>query len=245
MRIILLITGLFLLSSVNAEESKWTFILEGGAVYQTRNDVQIPPTTGTRFSLVDAIGQGPLPYIRFETKYKLDNKQRLRLLIAPLAIEETGQLSVPVNFDGGSFLANTPTTYRYQFNSYRLSYAYRYFEDASSSFDIGFTAKIRDADIALTQGATKSNYPNVGFVPLLHLAAEKRLSPKWRIESDLDAAWSPYGRAFDLGVFAHYKLDNTWDLGAGYRTVEGGADGDRVFSFAWLHYAGLRLQAKF
>jgi len=62
---------------------------------------------------------------------------------------------------------------------------------------------------------------------------------------DLDASWSPYGRAFDLGLFMHYKIDKTWSLGFGYRTIEGGADVESVYNFAWFHYAGLRLQSVF
>ncbi|MDH5546424.1 MAG: hypothetical protein OEZ43_12590 [Gammaproteobacteria bacterium] len=34
------------------------------------------------------------------------------------------------------------------------------------SWDAGFTAKIRHADIALKQGAVESSFPDLGFVPL-------------------------------------------------------------------------------
>lgn len=46
--------------SLDADSSKWTFELEAGPVWQTRNDVQIPnDESGTRFSLVDFAGNGP------------------------------------------------------------------------------------------------------------------------------------------------------------------------------------------
>ena len=80
-----------------------------------------------RFSLVDAVGKGPLAYGRVEARYKISAKHRIRLLIAPLAIEEKGQLDKTVNYNGKTFAANTETTSRYQFNSYRISYAYRFF----------------------------------------------------------------------------------------------------------------------
>ncbi|MDH4274408.1 MAG: hypothetical protein OEW08_05165 [Gammaproteobacteria bacterium] len=240
-----LLLTLLIFNPISATAANWLFTLEGGALYQTKSDVQIPPDTGTRFSLIDAIGKGPLPYWRMEGKYAINDRHRVRLLIAPFAVEQIGRLDKPVVYHGNTFSANTDTTYRYQFNSYRLSYAYRFFEDASWSWDAGFTAKIRDAEIALTQGNTRSSYPNIGFVPLLHLAAEKHITSDWNITMDLDAAWSPYGRAEDFGLFVHYRLNNTWQLGAGYRTVEGGADVDRVYNFAWFHYAGLRLLAQF
>ena len=50
-----------------------------------------------------------------------------------------------------------------------------FFENPSWAWDVGLTAKIRDAEISLTQGNTKSSYPNLGFVPLLYLAAEHHI----------------------------------------------------------------------
>ena len=225
-----------------AQEHTWRFTVEGGALFQTVSDVQIPPDTGTRFSLVDAVGKGPFPYARLELKYAITPKHRLRLLVAPLVIEKSGQLDKDVFYDGENFAANTDTTYRYQFNSYRLSYAYRFYQTPAWKWDVGITGKIRDAEIALKQGNTKSSYPNVGFVPLLYLAAERTINDNWQIQMDLDALGSPYGRAIDFGVFAHYAMNKRWQFGAGYRTLEGGADVSRVYNFAWLHYLGLRLQ---
>jgi len=241
MKLILVIILLFFVTSANAELKPWRFNLEGGAALQTVNDVAIPPGTGTRFSLVDAIGKGPLPYYRIEATYDIKAKHRLRLLIAPLAIEKTGQLHKQVVFDGKTFASNTDTKYRYQFNSYRLTYAYRIFHNPVWSWHTGFTAKIREAEIALTQGNISSSYTNLGFVPLLYVAGEHQINSQWYAKMDLDIIASPYGRAIDLGLFALHKLNDNWNIGAGYRTVEGGADNDKVYTFAWLHYVGLKL----
>ena len=242
MKLLLLITVIGVFSqNIFAKESKWEFTLEGGAAYQSLNDVQIPGDTGTRFSLVDAIGKGPIPYVRFESKVRLSAKHKLRLLIAPLAIEETGQLNKTINYDDNTFAANTDTTYRYQFNSYRFTYAYQIFRNPNWTWDIGFTAKIRDAEIKLTQGNTESGYPNIGFVPLIHTTLERQISDKWQAKLDLDGIASPYGRAIDLGLFANYSVNNNWKVGAGYRTIEGGANNDKVYTFAWLHYFGAQI----
>ena len=50
-------------------------------------------------------------------------------------------------------------------------------------------------------------------------------------------AWSPMGRAVDAALTAQHTFDSGWFLAAGYRTLEGGADNDDVYTFAWLHYA--------
>lgn len=241
---ILMVLLCFVGSSVFAGEKNWQWTLEGGAVFQTISDVEIPPGTGTRFSLVEAVGKGPLPFARMEGRYALGERHRLRFLVAPLVIEAQGQLDKDVIYNGETFLANTDTTYRYQFNSYRLGYAWRFASSEQWAWDVGFTGKIRHAEIALTQGGTKSGYPNIGFVPLLHVAGEWRLNQQWQLQLDMDGLASPYGRALDLGLYLHRQLNDVWSVGGGYRTVEGGADVDVVYNFAWLHYAGLRVQAR-
>ena len=247
MRRILLVLSLLLSApvlfaqNVSSLESPWQFSLEGGALYQTISDVEIPPGTGTRFSLVDAVGPGPLPFVRFEAKYAINNKHRMRLLLAPLEIEAHGQLDKDVVYHGETFLADTDTLYRYKFNSYRLSYAYRFYESSMWSWDAGVTAKIRQAEIALIQGDTSSRYPNLGFVPLAHLAGAWKVNNVFSVQMDLDAIGSQYGRAIDVGLFGNYHLNKNWQLGAGYRTVEGGADVDVVYNFAWIHYFGMRV----
>ena len=227
--------------NLSSSESPWQFSLEGGALYQTISDVEIPPGTGTRFSLVDAVGRGPLPFVRFEAKYALNSKHRMRLLLAPLEIEAHGQLDKDVVYHGETFLADTDTLYRYKFNSYRLSYAYRFYNSPMWSWDAGVTAKIRQAEIALIQGNTRSSYPNLGFVPLIHLAGAWKVNDVFNVQMDLDAIGSQYGRAIDIGLFGSYRLNKNWQLGAGYRTVEGGADVDVVYNFAWIHYFGMRV----
>ena len=47
------------------------------------------------------------------------------------------------------------------------------------------------------------------------------------------------GRLFDVALKLEYDLTEQWRIGAGYRTLEGGADTDDVYTFAWLHYGVL------
>ncbi len=56
---------------------------------------------------------------------------------------------------------------------------------------------------------------------------------------------APQGRAFDVALKGRYALGSRAELAAGYRTVEGGADNDEVYTFAWLHYAVASLMYRF
>jgi hypothetical protein len=102
---------------------------------------------------------------------------------------------------------------------------------------VGGTAKLRDATIALAQGATSARKDDLGFVPLLHLAGEWRFAPRWRLGLDMDGLAGGPGRAFDVAFEVGYDLSERWSVEGGYRTVEGGADVDEVYTFAWLHAA--------
>ena len=212
--------------------------LEGGAVWQSRNSARIPnDASATRFSLVSIVGTGPWPAARGYLTWNVNERHGLRLLLAPLSIRETGTLARPVQFAGASYAPGAPVTAEYTFNSYRLTYRYRVREAARTSAWIGFTAKVRDATIALEQGATTSRKDDVGFVPLLHLAGEWRMTPRWLATADADALAGGPGRAEDVALKLGFRATPRLTLQGGYRMVEGGADVPETYSFAWLHYA--------
>ena len=212
--------------------------LEAGPVWQSRNVAQIPnDESATRFSLVSLVGKGPWLAARGYVTWNVNERHALRLLVAPLSIRESGTLARPVRFAGASYAAGAPVEAEYTFNSYRLTYRYRFREATRTSAWVGFTAKVRDATVALEQGTTASRKDDLGFVPLLHLAGEWRMTPRWLATVDADALAGGPGRAEDVTVKLGYGATPRLSLNAGYRLVEGGADVPSTYSFAWFHYA--------
>jgi hypothetical protein len=217
---------------------RWVVEVEAGPAWQSYNDVEIPNDgSATRFSLYDLAGGGPWPAARLYVTWNIDDRHGLRLLLAPFSLTETGSPDGAVTFAGTTYAAGQPAKATYTFNSYRLSYRYRFHADATTTAWVGFTAKVRDAVIRLEQGTTSSEKTDLGFVPLLHLAGEWRFAPRWRLSLDVDALAGGPGRAEDAALELGYDLGDHWTVQAGYRTVEGGADVDPVYTFAWLHYA--------
>ena len=113
-----------------------------------------------------------------------------------------------------------------------------------------FVTASQDSKIAVTALQAGADYYLVKdtqgeFVPLLHVAYERRLAPRWRFLADLDGLAAPQGRAFDLSARLLYDVDRRWSLGVGYRTLEGGADNDEVYTFSWLHQVFVALEARF
>jgi hypothetical protein len=227
--------------AVEAQTPRLVFELEAGPAWQSLNNVEIPNDgTANRFSLRDVVGSGPWPAGRAYLTWNLAERHGLRLLLAPLSVTAHGRLDANVNFAGASYVAG-PARATYTFNSYRVSYRYRFHATERTGGWVGVTAKVRDAEIALQQGATASSRDDLGFVPLLHLAGEWRVAPRWRLSMDADALAGGPGRAVDASFRTGYDLARDWTFAAGYRTVEGGADVESVYTFAWLHYATLSL----
>jgi len=220
--------------------------IEVGPVWQSLNDVQIPNTDeGTRFSLVDLVGKGPWLSARLYFTYNINPKHGLRLLLAPLSYTEEGVFQSSVDFAGETFDPDVPTEATYKFNSWRLTYRYRFYRNDHWTLHVGFTAKVRDAKIELAQEGKSASKTDLGFVPLLHFAADYLFASRWHLALDLDALAGGPGRAEDLSLKLGYDPNDRWRISAGYRTVEGGADVEEVYNFAWLHYAVVSASYRF
>ena len=133
--------------------------------------------------------------------------------------------------------AGQPVDVTYVFDSYRLSYVYRFHSSGPVSFRAGLTAKLRDAKIELAQGSLSSAKTNTGFVPLLYGGVRWQVTDALALDLDADAAAASQGRAEDVSLRLEARVSPAVDLFIGARTLEGGADNDEVYSFAWFAYA--------
>jgi hypothetical protein len=110
---------------------------------------------------------------------------------------------------------------------------------------VGGSLKLRDAEITLESAELKAKKTNTGFVPLLNLELAYDFTPELKVIVDAEGLWSPYGRAADVLTSINYDLDDRFTLFAGYRLLEGGSDGDEVYTFALINYALLGLRIDF
>jgi hypothetical protein len=230
----------FILGCSLVYASEFELMLEAGGVWQNRNDVQIPPDTGTRFE-INGINKGPFFHYRIEGFYRINQKHALRIVYAPSSLEVTGRTNKPIIFNEKSFSDAEDLTVRYQFNSYRLSYIYGFWGFGDDQINLGFTGKIRDAAISFTQSGIHSKYDDVGFVPLLYFEYQKSLFPLWALNFNLDAAVAKQGRAIDAALKIKRQISKKTIMGFGFRTLEGGADNNKVFTFSWFNYAIVEL----
>jgi hypothetical protein len=209
--------------------------LEWGAAWQTRNDVQSPnDAAGTRFALDGLTGDGPASAPRVQVALGLAPRHELRLVVAPLRLSGAGNLPGPVAFQGASFGA-APTSASYRFDSYRATWRYTVHASEGLTVKAGVTGKIRDAEITLREGGITATRSNTGFVPLLHLHAERTLGDRTRLVFEGDGLAGGPGRAFDLALRVVQDLRPGLGVFAGVRVLDGGADSS-VYNMARFQY---------
>ncbi|MCA1801774.1 MAG: hypothetical protein LC662_04895 [Rhodothermaceae bacterium] len=213
------------------------FDIELGIVSTGYNDVRIPGDEGTRFSLKDDLKPDAGFFYRTRLGYTIAPRHTLSLLYAPLQISAEGSVANDILFEGVLFPANSDLDAIYKFNSYRLTYRYDLVLRSQFEFGLGFTAKIRDAKIALSSPGLQSEKTNVGFVPIINFRLLWNLNDKAGLLLEGDALVAPQGRAEDVLLAATYALTDRIGVRAGYRILEGGADNDKVYNFSLFHYA--------
>lgn len=238
----MLSTSIFFQKSVNAQA---VLDVETGALFTGYNDVRISGDQGTLFSLKDDVQSETTPFIRIRANYTLKSRHTISLLYAPLKTIGSGTVGEDLIYNGETFMANTQLNSTYKFNSYRLTYRYKIVDRPKLEFGLGFTAKIRDASIAISSPTLSTVKTNVGFVPIINFRLWYKHNEKLGVVLEGDALAAPQGRAEDIQLAATYKFNDNFDFRLGYRILEGGADNDEVYNFSLFHYAALGISYTF
>jgi hypothetical protein len=157
--------------------SQFSLDVSGGLVAQSYNEVKIPNNEGTAFDLYkDFQIQGPVLYYSLKLGYSFREKNHLFLLYAPLGVNYEGAAPFDIRFQNTNFLKGQNVNAYYKFNSYRVTYRRDILHSERWIVGVGFTAKIRDAEIRLTESTRSDKKVDLGFVPLLNVYAEPLVS---------------------------------------------------------------------
>lgn len=234
--LLLIFTGLLVQS-----HGQVSLDISGGLVGQSYNEVRIPNEEGTTFDLhKDFQIQGPAIYYSLKLGYCFRGKNHFYLLYAPLSANYKGPAPFDIRYQSTTFLQGQNIDAFYKFNSYRLTYRRDVYRSEKWLVGVGFTAKIRDAEIRLTAGEVSDTKVDLGFVPLLNLYAEYNFN-NWALFFEGDGLAGGPGRAFDLYLGGKIPIGDHLKIKAAYRMVEGGADVSEVYNFNMLHFANLGL----
>lgn len=241
-KIFTILTILISATSVHAQSGNgWQIRLMPQVSWGANNDVQRPTdATGTRFSLPDDIGRkhGAAFSPRIEAAY---NIRRHHIIATAAWVDERfeGAARKNIVYDGETFAEGTNIEAKYKFHTYRLGYRYRIADRPRFHFELGATLLLRDAYISLGSGSQRSKFSNVGVAPLLSYSLEWMAAGRLSLLSYGDAFAVKAGRAEDIFAGVKYRFTPLISAMAGYRVLEGGSDGDRVYTMATFHFLSL------
>lgn len=218
---------------------------EGGMAFPGYNDVQVPnDSSGTRISLTETLDVESKLIYRVRVGYET-GKNTFSLFAAPLQLNGTGTLLVELDFAGKTFNEGDEVEALYRFDSYRATWRYLLVDDPGFLFKLGFTAKIRDAEITIESSEQTGSTTNTGFVPLISFELRWLPADGFTVLFEGDALVGPVGRAEDAFLGAEFYLPDNITARAGYRIVEGGADVESVYNFTLVNYATAGLTFRF
>ncbi|MFW5658449.1 MAG: hypothetical protein ACOCZ8_00575 [Bacteroidota bacterium] len=226
---------------------------EAGVGYVTRNSIQVPGDApeATYFDANEALSTNPIGAYRTRAGFRIAGRHNIFVLAAPLTARYTGSFSEDVRFKDNTYEAGTPVELDYTFNSYRLTYRYDVWGNQHWKVGVGLTGKIRDAALALRDenGGQWARTTDFGFVPLVNLHVGYSAIEDWWLTLNGDGLVNPFspsvGRAFDYRLAVRWEFADNAQAFAGYRFIEGGADVDQVYNFAWINYGVVGLSYGF
>jgi hypothetical protein len=225
-------TALAFAASARAE-NRLSIQLEGGAVWQARNDFAVPGDTGTLVRLPQGEAS---PAFRASLFWDLGQRFSLRFVAAPLSTKTDFVPTSPVLFQAVTFQPGQTVATDYRFDTYRVTGYWRFAPSQSWQLRAGVTLLVRDAAIALSSVSERAEKTNTGAVPLLYGAARWQGTDGFALEVEADAAAAPQGRAIDASLKSVWSLPPSTEVQFGVRALDGGADNDEVISFATFYY---------
>ena len=118
------------------DDARFGIGLETGGLWFSRNDTRIPGDTGTGFDMLDLTGSGPDFFARLEGHWDINEKHGLRVVLAPLEVSGSGELTRDTDFAGETFPAGT-TDGTYKFNAYKFTYRYTFADKVRWRWRVG------------------------------------------------------------------------------------------------------------
>jgi len=222
-------------------QSKWQLRLMPQAAFGTRNTVQRPNNAeGTRIYLDRDFERKNnasfSPRVELEYSYK---RHHMIGTVALLGDRFDGITRENILYNRMLFQSGSDLKTVYRFNTYRLGYRYRIVERDRFNFELGATLLLRQAYISMEDNAQKTKFKNVGVAPLLSYSIEWKAMERLSLLSYGDAFAVKVGRAEDIFAGVKYQFTSLLSGTAGYRLLEGGSDGDRVYTMATFHFVSL------
>jgi len=175
--------------------------------------------------LLDSLSPGADARWRLEASAGLGDRQQLRL--STRGIDYGALLGRP--FVGTSTF-DTRATWRYTV-----------YQQSNWAWRLGLTSALGGREAR----GLASERNRFGSLPLLHVAGEGSIAPRWQLGFDADTLMTARGHSLDLGLRVSYQLAPNLSVIGRYRLSESGGDGEEFFGPGFTNSANVGLRLRF
>lgn len=235
------------LTTLTFAQSEWELRLMPQIAFGGRNTIQRPNNAeGTRVALNSEFNRKNAA--NFSPRFELEYTYKRHHFLGTVALVNDkfdGMSAHDIRYDNELFIAGENIDTKYKFNTYRIGYRYRLVNNTRFALELGATILFRDAYISMQDVNKKAKFSNFGVAPLLSYFIEWKAAERLSLLSYGDAFGIKVGRAEDIFAGAKYQITPRISALAGYRLLEGGSDGDEVYTMAAFHFLSLGVGFKF
>jgi hypothetical protein len=218
---------------------------ETGLVYAGYNDVRIPGSSGTLFSLTDDLKDEQSYHFRFRLIQPIAQKHRLIFTYAPMKLKSRGKLDnspIPGDLYFGDLmvpadlLSSMEFEGIYRLDSYRQTYLYDVMKLSNSQISLGLSAEIRDEAITLKSGDYSGKRSDNNLIILGTFSVSGQITQKINFLVEGDILFDSKNRAEDVYFGTYWKILKDSKFKIGYRIIERSTDKDDIYNRAMFHF---------
>lgn len=218
-----------------AAASDWRVDVESGVAIMARNNIRIPNSVGTTFSLTDDLSADAAVYWRAKVEWRFAEHHTVSAMVMPLHFTASGEFDRPTRFYTRLFQPDSTIRATYEIDLYYLTYRYTLVDREQVRLSLGLTGRYRDSEVRLDDGFEAAKATRQQFRPLANFHVDWMPSSIWTFRLAGDAmVWSE-GRVADIAAVALYRVQRNLQVKAGYRVIEGEQDDEKVFNTALVH----------
>ena len=209
-------------SSDLSERGKYRYALYFGPADQRTNIIKSPnDSNGTEFDLITFSERNdPTTTANIMFSAQLTDRSELMFSIEPFEARDIGQFSMPVNFAGDTFAANTDVNSRYRLLDTRIQYQYDLLSSRIWDFKIGgaISAQRTVIELSTTEDVPVSSGKVDDWIilPLLHLEGVYHLGTNMAFTAEGSWIETSEDEHLDASLMFNYMFDRHWDAGLGY-----------------------------
>jgi len=143
---------------------------------------------------------------------------------------ESFDIATDIDFAGESFIGGSPVRSRYVANDYRIGYGYSVLDTERYGLTLGASLTVFDSVLELIGDDTIAKVSTTVVKPSVGVRFEAALADRWLFFANYNTWHDSEVAIDDFTAQVAYRIDKSWALSIGYRSVDRKIDVDELFN---------------